>query len=106
MPGIEERRKNMPRTLKEAALRWGNDTGRPTYTKETPKAARQNEDNQAPIHLPILNAPSSERRARSPRKSLSSGWRRSYKENVTRTGYEHYPHTTRHNKQQEASTRT
>ena len=60
---IEERRRNLPRTHKEAALKWGNYTGKPTYSNETPKATRQEPRT-------ILRASGTQRRGISPRKSL------------------------------------
>ncbi|KAL3441500.1 hypothetical protein BJX65DRAFT_245934 [Aspergillus insuetus] len=67
---IEEWRRNMPRTHKEAALRWGNITGKSTHTKDATQTRRKNGRHRAPREPPISSAAGSQRRGRSPRKYL------------------------------------
>jgi hypothetical protein len=67
---VEERRRNMPRTHKEATLRWGNFTGKPTHANETTHTRKENGNRRAPGEPPILSATGSQRRGRSPRKDL------------------------------------
>jgi hypothetical protein len=60
----------MPGTHKEAALRWGNFTGKPTHVKETTHTRKENGNHRATGEPPILSATGSQRRGRSPRKDL------------------------------------
>lgn len=65
---IEERRRNMPRTHKEAALRWGNFTGKPSLTRD---ARQSNEENGQLIGEVAIPRPlRTQRRGRSLRKSI------------------------------------
>lgn len=63
---IEERRMNMPRTHKEAALRRGNFTGKPEQSRETHRGAKEN--SRTTGEAVILSVPGNQKRGRSPRK--------------------------------------
>jgi hypothetical protein len=67
---IEERRRHMPQTHREASLRWGNHTGKPSLLKDTQPTTQQNHHSHHSMEIPTLKAPSSQKRGRSPRKSL------------------------------------
>ncbi len=67
---IEERRRQMPQTHREASLRWGNHAGKPPPPKDTQMATQQSYNSPYPENITVLRPPNSQKRGRSPRKSL------------------------------------
>lgn len=67
---IEERKRHMPKTHREAALRWGNYTGKPFEPRELPQARRENRSRGRIGEVFILSTPEIQKRKGSSRKSL------------------------------------